>query len=259
MKKTLFTLSLLTLITTACVPVLLVGAGAGASATLARDSRSLQTINDDTSIQFQANQKLQADQPLYLQSHLTVTSFKNVVLLTGETASDALRAKAESLVQSVPKVRRVYNMIQVAPEIGPLQVSNDATIYANIRTRMLVTSNVNASDFKWVVENKIVYLMGYASHEETRVALDVISNSAGVTRVINLVQYSDDKNVPPQMQSPAVNAMQQSAVPNSGSVSTTLAPVTTASAPVSPPQAAPAAAPSSTFVAPTPIASSTGN
>ncbi len=204
-KKTLYILALATLLTTACVPVVLVGAGATAGATLARDGRTLQAMNDDTNIEFEANQKIKSAKLTDTDTHITVTSYNYVVLLTGEVPSDAVRAKAESMVQNIPKVRRVYNMLQVTPVIGALQLTDDATIYTNIRARMLVTSNLNASDFKWVVENKVVFLMGYADKAETQTAIDVIRNSAGVSRVINLVQIPDEFHLPPQSQSPAAN------------------------------------------------------
>ncbi|MBM3886987.1 BON domain-containing protein, partial [Candidatus Dependentiae bacterium] len=191
MKKIFFACSLLTLTLTACVPVVLVGAGAVAGTSLARDSRSLQTISDDTDIQFQAAQKIQQNKLTATGTNINVTSFNYVVLLTGQVASAEVRTEAETLVQSVPKVRRVYNKIEIAPQIGMIQKANDASISTNIKGRMLVTNNLNTNNFKYVVENKVVYLMGYATREETQVALDVIRNSAGVKRVVNLVQLED--------------------------------------------------------------------
>ncbi|MCD6046874.1 MAG: hypothetical protein K0S08_521 [Gammaproteobacteria bacterium] len=193
MKKTLITIVLLSGLTTGCLaPVALVGAGAVAGASLARDSRSLQTVSDDTNIEFEAMQKLRADQTLFQASNISVTSFNYVVLLTGQVPSDAARAKAESIVQAIPRVQRVYNMLKVAPKVGMIQEMNDASISTNIKARMTVTNNLNSNNFKYVTVNKVVYLMGYASREQTNIALDVIRNSAGVNRVVNLVQINND-------------------------------------------------------------------
>jgi osmotically-inducible protein OsmY len=192
MKKTLFAVTIISVLITGCFPVVLVGAGAAGVAAIATDSRSLQTISDDTNIQHEASQKLKTEPAFAEGSDITVTSFNYVVLLTGQVPSDALRVKAEQIVQGVPRIRRVYNMIQVAPVQGNLQAMDDATISTNIKARMTVTSNLNSNNFKFVVENKVAYLMGYATHEQAKLALDVVRNSSGVAKVVNLVQYSDD-------------------------------------------------------------------
>lgn len=191
MKKSLASLLVLSVLTTACVPVALVGAGAAVGGRIASDSRSLQTMSDDSAIKYDAEQKIQSDANLTKNSSITVTVFNRVVLLTGQVPSDAMKVKAESLVQTVPNIRRVYNQLHVAPIVGMIQTADDATISANINARMMVTSNLNSNNFKYVVENKVVYLMGYASREQTNMAIKVIRNSSGVKRVVNLVEYDD--------------------------------------------------------------------
>lgn len=191
MKKHLLITTLLCLSTTACVPALLVGGGAVAGSAIAKDSRSLQTMSDDNGIEFQAIQKLRADQKLYGESHITVTVFNHILLLTGEVPSAADRAKAESLVQSVPDVSRVYNQLKIAQNIGTLQAADDVKLAANIKTRMMLTSNLNSDNFKIVVENGVVYVMGLATREQANIATDVIRNSSGVQRVVKLIQYKN--------------------------------------------------------------------
>jgi osmotically-inducible protein OsmY len=176
---------------TACIPVAIVGAGAAAGTSLARDSRSLQTISDDTNIQFQLNQAIETNKALTDQASISTLTFNRVVLLVGQVPSEALRVKAEHLAQQIPKVRRVYNQIQVAPDIGAIQAADDATISANIKARMMVTSNLNSDNFKYLVDNKVVYLMGLASREQTNIVVDVIRNSSGVKKVVTLVEIDN--------------------------------------------------------------------
>jgi osmotically-inducible protein OsmY len=173
---------------TACLPVMLVGAGAGAGTMLGRDSRSLQTISDDSDIQYQVQQAINRDEALKKQANISDISFNHIVLLVGQAPSEAMRRQAESLAQQVPKVRRVYNQIQVAPNIGAIQLADDATVSTNIKARLAVTSNINSNDFKYTVENKVVYLMGLSDKAQLQRVTDVIRNSSGVKKLVTLVE-----------------------------------------------------------------------
>lgn len=223
---TVVSVSLMSVSLTGCFPALVVGAGTAAGAALGRDSRTLQTITDDTNIQFQGSQAIAADPKTSQGTSITVTSFNKVVLLTGEVPSEGVRAAAEVDVQKIPKVRRVYNLIRVAPQIGIIQLGDDARISANIKARMMVTSDLNSDNFKYVVNDRVVYLMGLASHAQAKLALDVIRNSTGVTKVVNLVEYTDtESGAVPSMTSAApasstpVNAASSTPTPTSAPVS----------------------------------------
>lgn len=196
MKKILLALTLITLLETACVPTMLVGGGAVTGAAIGRDSRSLQTMSDDVDIEFQASQKLKDDPMTAKGTHINVTSFNHIVLLTGQVPSDAVRARAEADVQSIAKVRRVYNLLKVAPIEGIMQLGDDSRIAANVKARMTLASNLNSNNFKVVVENKVVYLMGYTTREQADLALNVVRNSSGVERLVNLIEYkaTDDES-----------------------------------------------------------------
>lgn len=195
----------------ACLPVALVGVGAATGTMLSRDSRSLQTISDDTDIQFQVDQAIKKDKALHDQANISNIAFNHIVLLVGQAPSEQLRMQAEQLTQKVAKVRRVYNQIQIAPNIGALQMANDVTISTNLKARIAVTSNVNSNDFKYIVENKVVYLMGLTDKAQLQRVTEVIRNSSGVKKLVTLVEIehgnssADDVSSPDTAPPPTVN------------------------------------------------------
>lgn len=191
---------------TACLPIVLVGAGAGAGTMLSRDSRSLQTISDDSDIQYQVQQAINRDEALKKQANISDIAFNHIVLLVGQAPSEAMRHQAESLAQQVPKVRRVYNQIQVAPNIGAIQLADDATVSTNIKARLAVTSNIDSNDFKYTVENKVVYLMGLSDKAQLQRVTDVIRNSSGVKKLVTLVEIdkADGDNSGPTTSHPSM-------------------------------------------------------
>lgn len=210
--QTTLAVSLLACCLSACLPIALVGAGAATGTMLGRDSRSLQTISDDTDIQYQVSQALNRNKIIKEQANISDLTFNHIVLLVGQAPSESVRKQAEELAQHVAKVRRVYNQIQIAPNIGAIQLADDATISTNIKARLAVTSNVNSNDFKYTVENKVVYLMGLSSKEQLQRVTDVIRNSSGVKKLVTLVEIQhDDASSEPEQKSSEANSSTASA------------------------------------------------
>ncbi|MDX1515009.1 MAG: BON domain-containing protein, partial [Gammaproteobacteria bacterium] len=75
-----------------CAAVVGVGAAAGAAAMY--DRRSTGTFIDDELIELKSIELLARDEDLWKQSHINVTSFNNIVLLTGEAPNEPLRQRA---------------------------------------------------------------------------------------------------------------------------------------------------------------------
>ena len=182
-----------------CVPALLtgcaaavVGAGAAAGATgvaASQDRRTAGTMLDDELIEDKALDAVYHDQELWNQSHLNITSYNNVVLLTGETPTPELRARAEKIVLGIPKVRQVHNEITISAPSSMLSRSSDSWITSKVKTSMLTNDNVPATRIKVVTENGIVYLMGLVTRAEGDAATDVARQVSGVQRVVKLFEY----------------------------------------------------------------------
>lgn len=206
---------------TACLPLVLVGAGAGAGTMLGRDSRSLQTISDDSDIQYQVQQAINRDDALAKQANISDITFNHIVLLVGQAPSEALRRQAESVAQKVPKVRRVYNQIQVAPNVGAIQLADDATISTNLKARLAVTSNIDSNDFKYTVENKVVYLMGLSDKAQLQRVTDVIRNSSGVKKLVTLVEIDSNDAEASHNSTPPTSTSNSNATDSSASNSST--------------------------------------
>jgi hypothetical protein len=135
--------------------------------------------------------------------------------------------------RQVPKVRRVYNQIQVAPNIGAIQFASDATISANLQTRLAMTSNVDSNDFKYIVENKVVYLMGLSTQEQVQRVTQVIRNSSGVGKLVTLVEIQANSNTnanSSSADSSSTPSQSTSSSNDSGSASSSTAPAVTTGA-----------------------------
>ena len=190
MKKILL-LTILLFVLPGCIAGAFVAGGAAAGG-LASDSRTLETITEDEDITHQANRQIAADQTLMQQAHIMAVSYNHVVLLAGQVPNATLREKAARLVQKVPKVKRIFNEITIGEPTSALRRSKDAAITANIKTRMLTTTNLKSNHFKVVTENGTVFLMGLSTRKQADIAGLVARSSEGVKKVVKLVEYVTD-------------------------------------------------------------------
>lgn len=168
-----------------------VGTTAAVGTSIAYDRRSTGAYIDDEIIELKSVNALGSDEELYDQSHINVTSFNNIVLMTGEAATEEFRERAGNLIGNLPKVRKVYNEVAVAAPSAVLARSSDALITSKVKASLL---NAEANLFgrtKVVTEAGIVYLMGLVSQAEADSAVEVTRRVGGVQRVVKVFEYLD--------------------------------------------------------------------
>ena len=172
-----------------CATAVVTGGAAGAS--LVHDRRSTGSVIDDQGIEFKASYALFNNDEIYDQSHINVTSYNGIVLITGETLTEALKQKVTAKIKAIPKVRRVHNeLIIAAPSALPSR-SSDTWITSKIKSKLTTASDVDPFYIKVVTEHGVVYLMGMVSRAEADRAVEITATSAGVQRVIKIFEYLD--------------------------------------------------------------------
>lgn len=171
--------------------VVAVGGAAAATGTAVADRRTTGTLVEDQTIEVKALKAINDDAELNEQAHMNVISYNTVVLLTGETPTDAMRQRAMELVKGVDKVTHVYNELTIAAPSSLVSRSSDSYITTKVKTQLFANKNVSGIQFKVVTEKGVVYLMGIVSHAEAEIATEVARQTGGVQKVVKLFQYTD--------------------------------------------------------------------
>lgn len=175
--------------------IFVAGAAAGAAAiAVVYDHRTISKTLDDTNIANKIVDKYRRYKSISQDSHVEVTVFNHVVLLTGETPNPETRQQAEEIAKSVPDVGRVYNQIVIQGPTSSLTRTSDAWITTKIKGQMLATEDLKSSSIKVVTENGSVFLMGIVSKEQADIAVDIARQVSGVQRVIKVFQYTNTAN-----------------------------------------------------------------
>jgi osmotically-inducible protein OsmY len=80
----------------------------------------------------------------------------------------------------------------VGKTLGTVQTSEEAALSASIRTKLSLTQGIKSSNYKLVMENGTVYLMGIQQDaDEWQRARAVIADSYGVQKIICLIREKE--------------------------------------------------------------------
>ncbi len=180
------------LINSGCAP-LVIGGVAATTASVAHDRRTAGSIIEDDAIKLRVSNALYDDKPLNDNSHINVTTFNGIVLLSGETPTQAFRTQADEIARAQEKVRRVYNELQIAAPSSMMTRSSDAWVTTKVKGSLvgLDIKGFDPSRVKVTTENGTVFLMGLVYHKEADAAVEATRKVGGVQRVVKLFEYLD--------------------------------------------------------------------
>lgn len=182
--KLCFTIILLSQLT-ACVTAVVGGAAAGGS--MLADRRTGGIYVEDENIELKGTKKV--FESLDEASHVNITSYNRIVLLTGEVPNAAAKAKAETLIKTIPNIRKIYNEIVIAEKATFSDRANDTLVTSNVKANFVKDKRFAANHVKVVTERSVVFLMGLVNQQEADAATEVAKTSEGVSKVVKLFEY----------------------------------------------------------------------
>jgi len=191
--------SVTTLILPECKPlaaniwvfIFVVGAAAGAAGiAVVYDHRKLEQVAVDQQVSTAIFDQYRKDPELSKETtHIDITTFNKIVLLTGQTVTPTTIKKADEIARNTAHVNRVYNEITIKGPSSSLTRASDSWITTKIKTQMLAAKGLHSGSIKVVTENGNVYLMGIVTHQQADIAVDIARKVTGVQRVMKIFQY----------------------------------------------------------------------
>ncbi|MGP1717139.1 MAG: BON domain-containing protein [Methylophilus sp.] len=169
-----------------CFPAIVGGAAAGGA--MAADRRSSGIYVEDENIELKTLKRI--SQYMDKSSHINVTSYNRIVLLTGEVPNAGQQTQAETLTREIANVRDIHNAITVGFTSSISDRSNDAYITTKVKARFLSENLFPANIVKVVTEAGVVYLMGIVSEKEATDAVEIARTTEGVSKVVKVFEYS---------------------------------------------------------------------
>lgn len=176
----------------ACAPVVIGGAAATGSALHSR--RTVGSFVDDEAIELKTMVALHEQKDLSDQTHINITSYNGVVLMSGQAPTQALSQQAEAIVAKTEKVRLVHNELAIAAPNSLITRSSDSLITAKVKTALFSIKGIEDFDptrVKVVTEDGVVYLMGMVYRNEADAVGAQAREVSGVEKIVKLFEYLD--------------------------------------------------------------------
>ncbi|MEZ5542783.1 MAG: BON domain-containing protein [Pseudomonadota bacterium] len=175
-----------------CAPVVVGGAAAGGAALHSR--RTVGTFVDDQGIELKARVAIAEQRGLNDQTHISVTSYNGVVLLTGQAPTESLRQQVQDIAAGIDKVRMVHNEISIAAPNSMMTRSSDTLITGKVKTALFNIKGIEDFDptrVKVVTEDGVVYLMGLVYRNEADAVVDQARQVGGAKKIVKVFEYLD--------------------------------------------------------------------
>ena len=174
-----------------CFPAVVGGAAVGVMSI--HDRRSTGTQTDDETTEWKATQRI----PVQYQesSHVNFTSYNRNLLITGEVPNAEAKSAIETAARQLEGVREVYNELGIGPASSFGSRSKDSYIDSKVKARLVDTQQISANHVKVVTERAVTHLMGIVNEREAKVAVQVARTTAGVIKVVNLLEVVSDAEI----------------------------------------------------------------
>jgi osmotically-inducible protein OsmY len=169
-----------------CAPIIAGGVATGAAVT--SDQRTTGTVIEDQVIETKAGDFFRVDAALAQQARISVTSYNQIALVTGQAPTEELRKRAVEYVSRVAKVRHVYNEIELRSPVTATQISSDTLLTTKVKSKLLTIRDLKSTTVKVVSENGVVYLMGLLDQPTGDAVAEVVAGVSGVRKVVKLFE-----------------------------------------------------------------------
>lgn len=172
-----------------CLPAVIGGLAGGAE--LYTERRTLERSAKDNGLEIKLRGVYKQDEML-TDTHLSITVFNGVVLLSGEVQNDEQRQHAEKVAKTYEETRRVVNELQLSGVTSLTSRLNDTIITGKVKSTMVANENVPSTNIKVVTENGVVYLLGLVTEKEGEMAVEVAQTIGGVRKIVKVFEYIDE-------------------------------------------------------------------
>lgn len=128
---------------------------------------------------------------------VVIDSFRREVLLTGEVPNEQIKINIHNMIASMKDVVRVHNYLTVAAIAkGQSHTLHENFLKSKIRTRIMAGRTIKNSQYKLVVRNDVVYILGYLTPTQQNTIVEAIRFTTGIERAVLLANLVTHDGIP---------------------------------------------------------------
>jgi osmotically-inducible protein OsmY len=155
------------------------------------DRRTTATVMDDQEIKLRARATLSNHPEISEHSRIHVTSFNRRVLIFGQAESRQLADQFAHLVSTQPKLKSVYNEVEIRARASNLDISRDAALTSKIKGSLWRISIKGFDPTRVKISTTLgnVYLLGLVTAVEGPAIVAQVRGISGVKKVIGIFEF----------------------------------------------------------------------
>ena len=171
-----------------CLGPAVVSASIGATM-MVEDPRTAGTIVDDRIIVSKLSARIKGK--YQKQAKIHVTSYNNVVLLTGQVKSEAVKDDLQLMVLETQSVRDFKDETIIGEFSTLKDFAKDGAIKTQVVSLLTRSKDVRIVRVSTTVESGAVYLMGLVTQDEGETAAQIAASVKNVSKVVKIFEYVD--------------------------------------------------------------------
>lgn len=180
---------------------LLLNASCTALSNLASDTTGMSLLSDrrdqasllvDQRIEIDAGLKLNSYYDIREQCHFNVTAYNGIVLLTGEALTDDQHQRMVEAIRVITGVRQLHDHLTIGPISSLGSRTHDTLLTTQVKTALSQVTHIpdfDNSRVKIVTERSTVYLLGLVKPEEASIATEMVRQTDGVRKVVQIFEF----------------------------------------------------------------------
>lgn len=188
------------LVLNGCLTAVVAGASGTAGAVIGSDSRTVNVMVYDETIEQRGSEILRSNPLLSNKEdfNVSITSMSGNVLLTGQTTNMDYLRWCIGQIRQQDYVRHIYNYVTNKKPVSASVQASDAYITSKIRSKLLFGKQINSGRFKVVTEDSEVFLMGFVNADEAVRASNLARSTEGVSKVYTIFDYLNESQLTPR-------------------------------------------------------------
>lgn len=151
--------------------------------------RTIGTQWDDQLLESRGKANVKATNTDAGQTHVNITAFNGVILLTGQVPSEDVKEASGAAVEGLRKAKLIHNELVIAGPTSLMSRTNDTWLTTKVKTALLTSDESAGNRIKVVTENSVVYLMGLLTKNEADAAVEVARGVFGVQKIVKVFEY----------------------------------------------------------------------
>lgn len=167
-------------------------AGAASTAVVVTDPRTTDEQVKDQRIEMEVQSLV--DVKKYKEAEnfrLNFVSYGADLMIVGQVENKDLLQSFIIDAKKIKGIGSVYNKVELKKEITSSQIASDTWITTKVKTKMITKDKLSSHSIKVLTEDNVVYLMGYITHAQAKLAVDIARNVSGVKLVVTAFEFID--------------------------------------------------------------------